>query len=283
MSVLTESEIRKRLGREDLDKITEFVVEKGQIITPSAKSYLSEKNIAIVYEGKTRQPEVKTPEEPKTDSKYREQKRVEFNEISTGEANEKKYRFVTVFGTKLDYKPEHMTHLKGNLLVFKDHKRIIFRGKVDSLEAKIIDAQIFCQSKGMMSLVNDLQETLIFVRSITRAEVLDEDVPEMNLLGLTEDEIRKQSHNPRKYFGIGHEFPDYRMGDVVAAVNGIRTLTREVELAAFQAFKDEYGSVQREDIIRALNRLSSVYWVMMFKIRTKQYDESGGKNEGSIE
>ena len=173
MAVLTESEIRRRLGRENLNEIKEFVVEKGQIITPSAKSYLAEKNIAIVYEGlKERKPEAITSEESEKTPKYREQKRVEFNEISTKEANEKKYRFVTVFGTKLDYKPEHMTHLKGNLLVFKDHKRIVFRGKVDSLEAKILEAQIFCKSKGMQSLVDELQETLIYVRNITRAEVL---------------------------------------------------------------------------------------------------------------
>lgn len=273
MAVLTESEIRKRLAREELNEIKEFVVEKGQIITPSAKSYLAEKNIAIVYEGLP-QRNVPAHKQEKTEeaSKYKEQKRVEFKEISTDGTKEKKYRFVTVFGTKLDYKPEHMTHLKGNLLVFKNHKRIIFRGKIDSLEAKILEAQIFCQSKGMQSLVDELQDVLIFVRNITRAEVLEEDLPEFNLLGLTEDEVRKQSHNPRKYFGIGHEFPDYRMGDVVVAINGIRALTREVELAAFEAFKDEYGSVSREDIIRALNRLSSVFWIIMFKVRTKQYE-----------
>lgn len=276
MAVLTESEIRKRLGRNNPNEIKEFVVEKGLIITPSAKSYLAEKNIAIVYEGltykdcKDKEVKGKVSKEVVNKSGYKEQKTVEFKEVSENET-EKKYRFITVFGTKLDYKPEHMTHLKGNLLVFKDHKRIIFRGKMDSLEAKILDAQILSQNKGMEKLVEELQTILYFVRSITKAEVLEEDLPEINLLGLTEDEIRKQSHNPKKYFGIGHEFPDYKMGDIVVSINGIRTLTREVEIAAFEAFKDEYGSVSREDIIRGLNRLSSVFWVMMFKARTEQY------------
>lgn len=276
MALLTESEIRKRLGRNNPNEIKEFVVEKGLIITPSAKSYLAEKNIAIVYEGltykdcKDKEVKGKVSKEVVNKSGYKEQKTVEFKEVSENET-EKKYRFITVFGTKLDYKPEHMTHLKGNLLVFKDHKRIIFRGKMDSLEAKILDAQILSQNKGMEKLVEELQTILYFVRSITKAEVLEEDLPEINLLGLTEDEIRKQSHNPKKYFGIGHEFPDYKMGDIVVSINGIRTLTREVEIAAFEAFKDEYGSVSREDIIRGLNRLSSVFWVMMFKARTEQY------------
>lgn len=276
MAVLTESEIRKRLGRNNLNAIKEFVVEKGLIITPSAKSYLAEKNIAIVYEGltykdcKETEAKGKVSKEVVNESGYKEQKTVEFKEVSEKET-EKKYKFITVFGTKLDYKPEHMTHLRGNLLVFKDHKRIIFRGKMDSLEAKILEMQILSQNKGMEKLVEELQTILYFVRSITKSEVLEEDLPEINLLGLTEDEIRKQSHNPKKYFGIGHEFPDYKMGDVVVGINSIRTLTREVEIAAFEAFKDEYGSVSREDIIRGLNRLSSVFWVMMFKVRTEQY------------
>ncbi|MFH5796791.1 hypothetical protein ACHM2U_15430 [Clostridium perfringens] len=51
----------------------------------------------------------------------------------------------------------------------------------------------------------------------------------------------------------------------------MRTLTREVELAAYEAFKGEYGQVEREDLIKALNRLSSVFWIMIYKIRTNKY------------
>ncbi|GAA0069625.1 ethanolamine corrinoid cobalamin adenosyltransferase [Clostridium sardiniense] len=262
MAVLTESEIRNRLKRADLNEVKEFVIEKGQIITPSAKSYLAEKNIVLKY---------KDEEENNNSSKYREQKRVEFKEIKSEEPKEKKYKYVTVFGTKLDYKPEHMTHLKGNLLVFKDHKRIVFRGRMDTLESKILESQILCQKNGIPKLVDELQEMLIFVRNMIRAEVLDEDLNDFTLLGLKEDELRAQSHNPKKYFGIGHEFPDYRMGEVVVSINSLRALTREVELAAFEAFKGEYGSVTREDIIRGLNRLSSAFWIMIFKVRTNKY------------
>ena len=31
-----------------------------------------------------------------------------------------------------------MTHLRGNVLVFKDHPRIAFRGYIDLLEAEIL-------------------------------------------------------------------------------------------------------------------------------------------------
>lgn len=251
MGVLTESEVRKRIGHTD---VKEFYIEKGQIITPSAKSYLTDKNIVLKY--------VNSLDE------------IEKNKSSEEKANvkqEKKYKYVTVFGANLDEKPEHMTSLNGNLLVFKDHKRIILRGKVDSLEARILQAQILCQKHEMKKLLKDLQEVLVFVRTIMRCEVLEEKLEEFKLLGLTPEELREQSHYPKKYFGIGHEFPNYEMGEMVVEINSIRTLTREVELAAYEAFKGEYGQVEREDLIKALNRLSSVFWIMIYKIRTNKY------------
>ena len=60
---------------------------------------------------------------------------------------------------------------------------------------------------------------------------------------------------------------------MVANLNKLRTLTRESELVAYRAFKDEYGQATREDLIRALNRLSSLFWIMMFKYLTDQYKE----------
>lgn len=251
MGVLTESEVRKQVVNKEL---TEFYVQKGQIITPSAKSYLKDKNISLKY----------------VDSLDEIQKTKEKEAIKESE-KEKEYKYVTVFGANLDEKPEHMTSLRGNLLVFKDHKTIVLRGKIDSLESKILETQILCQKNDMNKLLKDLQEILDFVRNIMRCEVLEEKLDDFKLLGLTPQELREQSHYPKKYFGIGHEFPSYEMGEMVVAINSIRSLTREVELAAYEAFKGEYGQVEREDLIKALNRLSSVFWIMIYKVRTNKY------------
>ncbi|MGL5244963.1 MAG: hypothetical protein ACRC7R_07325, partial [Sarcina sp.] len=51
MGVLTESEVRRILSRESSNELKEFIISKGQIITPSAKSYLSERNIVLKYDG----------------------------------------------------------------------------------------------------------------------------------------------------------------------------------------------------------------------------------------
>lgn len=256
MSVLTESSIRSLLGREDLKKLKKFKIKKGDIITPSAKSYLAEHSIELVYVEKDVE-----KEEVKEEVKIIEVQK------------EKEYKYKTVFGAELEVKPEHMTHLVGNLLVFKDHKRIIFRGKIDSLEAKILEIQIICFKLGMNKLVDDLQEILEFVRKILRCEVLDEKLEDFNIQGMTKSELREKSHNPQKYFGIGHEMPKYDMGEVVVGLNSLRTKTREVELVAYEAFKGEYGAVTREDLITALNRLSSVFWIMIFKVRTGEYKQ----------
>ena len=106
-----------------------------------------------------------------------------------------------------------------------------------------------------------------------RCEVLSEPLEDFSLQGMTEKDLREKSHNPKKYFGIGHEMPTYEMGEIVAALNILRTLTRETELSAYEAFKGEYGQVEREDLIRALNRLSSVFWIMIFKVRTGKYEK----------
>ncbi|MDB0438871.1 cobalamin adenosyltransferase [Clostridioides difficile] len=252
MSVLTENQIRKEM-RENKGNITEYYIEKGQIITPLAKSYLAEKKIEIKY----------------IDNISNENN--ENKEAKKETVKEESYKYKTVFGAKLNEKPEHMTHLNGNLLVFKDHKRIILRGKIDSLESKILEVQVLCNKKSLGKLVNELQEILEFVRNIMRCEVLEEKLDSFKLLGLSEKELREQSHNPKKYFGIGHEFPTYKMGEEVVLINSIRTSTREAELCAYEAFKGEYGEVEREDLIKALNRLSSVFWIMIYKIRTGQY------------
>ncbi|MBQ7953992.1 MAG: cobalamin adenosyltransferase, partial [Clostridia bacterium] len=60
--------------------------------------------------------------------------------------NEGKYS--TVFGGVLTNKPEHMTHLRGNTLVFKDHPVIKYRGALDYLESKIICTQVIADKKG---------------------------------------------------------------------------------------------------------------------------------------
>lgn len=258
MAVLTESMLRSQILKDKLQGPV-LKLPQGTVLTPSAKSYLQEKKITIEFAGS---------KESVSEEKY--ERPWNFPEKKQKQAESPlKYRLIQ--GGFIDEKPEHLTSLHTNLLVYKDHKRIIFRGKLDSLEAKIIDAQLKVSESGLISLAEDLQEMLEFVRTILRAEVLGEELTAFRLLNMEEKEIREKSHHPEKYFGSGHFYPDYRMGEGIVLLNGIRTITRETELAAYQAFKQEDGSSERDDIILALNRLSSLCWVMMFKYKTGDY------------
>lgn len=172
-------------------------------------------------------------------------------------------------------KPEHMTHLRGDYLVYKDHPRIAFRGAIDSLESEIIWLQTQTEKAHMERLTADLEEIIKMIRWLLRCEVSGEPVGEMILQGLNTDELRAHSHHPSQYYGMHHFLPTYKHGEIVARLNRLRTKARETELVAYRAFKKENGDVEREDIIQMLNRLSSLFWIMMFKYLTGLYGKKG--------
>ncbi|MGV8981828.1 cobalamin adenosyltransferase [Clostridium sp.] len=250
MSLLTESELRKQLKNTD---IKEYEVVKGVIITPSAKQYLQDKNIKLVI--------VDTLGAKK-----------QSNSDGVTEAEGKIFpKFICLQGGYVEEKPEHMTQLYGNKLVPKDHRRIEFRGRLDSLQSKILEVQVMASKLKNEGVAKDLEEILCFVRNILRAEVLEEKLPEFSLIGMSEDELREISHNPNKYFNMDHFMPNYKMGEIVIELNSIRSNAREVEICSFKAFKDIDGEITRKDIIRYLNRLSSCLYVMMFKFLSGKY------------
>ncbi|WP_455715294.1 cobalamin adenosyltransferase [Anaerosporobacter sp.] len=261
MALLTENDIRKLFGEKVLMEKGEFFLEKDMILTPSARSYLADKNIIIRtdhLDGKNRY--------SKEDSIGKKEKVMQVEE-------QKEEIYETLFGITLHEKPEHMTHLRGNLLVFKDNGRIALRGAIDSLESEIILVQIAAQKEGSKKLVDDLEEIIRFIRSLLRSEITGDSISDFHLQGLEPKEIREQSYHPSKYFGVKHFLPTYKHGEMVAHLNKLRTLTRRTELIAFKAFKTEENKVERVDIIRAFNRLSSLFWIMMFKYITDKYKD----------
>ena len=181
-----------------------------------------------------------------------------------------KYR--TLFGAALNEKPEHMTHLKGNVLVFKDHPRIAFRGWIDALEAEILLTQQAAAGEGYGALAGELEEVLGFVRRYIRFDVLDEPVGAIELCGYTPEQLREYSHYPEKHFGQPHFLACYTDGPALLAVNKLRTVVRQTELAAYAAFRDADGNVTRGDMILGLNRLSSLMWIFMIKLKAGRYE-----------
>ena len=238
MALLTEERVRQMSDNGTRGPV---VVARGDVLTPSARSFLREHRVEVVY------PQGKEEDAP-------------------GAA-----RYQTAFGVGLEEKPEHMTHLRGNILVFKDHPRIAFRGMIDLLEGEIALCQQVCVREGVPALAEELEEVLDFVRHFIRFDVLSEPVGEVRLCGMTPEELRERSHYPEKYYGQGHFLIHYTDSPAILAVNKVRAVVRQTELAAYRAFRDENGGVARGDIILGLNRLSSLLWIMMIRLKAGDY------------
>ena len=204
-----------------------FFLGKGDQLTPGARDWLSRERI-----------EVRSADQAKIET----------------------YRLLG--GGYVTEKPEHMTHLHSDVLVSKTHPRIAFRGAIDALEAEIVLCQLVAET-----VRKELGEILALARLLIRCEVLNEPVPEEKLCGLTQDEIRKRSHFPQDHYGQPHFMPEYTDGAAILHINKCRCKARQAELAAVRAFVDDEGNVARADILKALNRMSSMLYILMIRLK----------------
>ena len=202
-----------------------FFLASGDSLTPSARDFLTRERIEIL-----------PAEQAKIDE------------------------FVLENGAIFREKPEHYTHLRGNVLVSKAHPVIAFRGAMDSLQAEILLAQLVCVKERQA-----LGEILTLARNLIRWDVMEEPVKLDRLCGLTDRELRAHSHDPKKYYGVPHFMPEYTDGEAVARLNRCRCAARAAELAAAHAFTDS-----RPDILQALNRMSSMLYLLMIQAKKER-------------
>ena len=256
MKAVTETFLRS-LFRNHSAK--QFTLAEGQILTPSARAFLTDRHVEILLSG------AESERKEKTLPQVRE------NSPETVPESAERPRYVSARdGGEFSAKPEFMTHLKGNHLVTKDHGRIIFRGKLDSFESSVLLLQSKAFEKGKDKMVQDLEDILDWARQIMKAEVLEIPLEKSTVLGLTPDQMRQYSHNPKKAFGVEHILPSADMGEWLLGLNALRSQSREVEIAGVTAFHREF-EIQRQDILTALNRMSSVIYIMMAKERAGVY------------
>lgn len=216
-----EAAVRANLRNREGKRV--FVLGKSDTLTPSARDFLSRERIAIL-----------TP------------------------AEMKKEHWRLLSGGFTEGKPEHMTHLNGDVLVPKTHPRIRFRGAMDTLEAELL----LCGS--------GVRPILELARRLLRCDVLEEPVGEISLYGLSEDRQRQLSHFPQEHFGIAHFMPDFSDSRELLQLNRCRCAARAAELAAAEAFADRDGNPTRPDILRALNRMSSMLYILMLQAKAEK-------------
>ena len=150
---------------------------RGKILTPAAREYLQSRKIKIVKAGQQPQPRIVATEVPPMPE-------VTIPAPAPVPAPPPapapiKPKFVDYeSGAFYMEKPEHMTHLVGNVLVVKNHPRILFRGKLDSLQSAVVLAQVDIHERGgSKALIDDLGDILNILREMMRCDVLDEPFP----------------------------------------------------------------------------------------------------------
>lgn len=242
-----------------------YYVPEGKILTPAAREYLQQRKIKIA---KGEPPEA-APAEPAAPA-------APAPAAAPAAAPTAKYRDHETGAFYME-KPEHMTQLFGNELVTKNHPRILFRGKLDSLQAMVVLDQALIAAGGNQKLVDDLGSILDNLREMMRCDVLDETYCRQTIIGLTHQELRERSHNPQKFFGIKQMLlPDYTMGRDYALLNQLRAAVRETEVAAATAFLTG-SKCTRPDIMEELNRLSSALHIMMCMYLAGMYGKEDGR------
>jgi ethanolamine utilization cobalamin adenosyltransferase len=242
--ILTEADLRAQLLPADTK---EYNASRDTFVTPAAKDFLRERGIALVVGGEQAAGN-RMPVEP-----IEKKGNATYINAATRQGYSKK--------------PEEMTHLRSNLLVPKTHPRIQFRGKIDSLEAKVLELQVTAAEEGYPEICGHLGEVLSLLKLILAAEVKEEPLQGFTLMGLDEAGLRHVSHNVKAEIGIDHPVPHYSMGRLAIGLNSLRTEIRRVELAAVSTFTDPV----RLDIIQALNRLSSGVYILFCRFLAGDY------------
>ena len=64
--------------------------------------------------------------------------------------------------------------------------------------------------------------------------------------------------------------PEYMDGEAILWLNRARCAAREAELRAVAAFTDRDGVPTRVDILQALNRMSSMLYILMIRLKKER-------------
>lgn len=266
-SFITESWLRQEFG---LSPGSEIHLPAHSRLTPSAAQLLAERQIRTRYiddEGR-----VFLADDSAVDGEQASQQATRVHPLTS--ANKRPDSFCAVCNSHVEKKTELLTLLDNSALVPKTHPRIRLRGKLDTLIAQTVVVQTqFDPSQKYPLLHKLLADIRSYMGSVLRSEVTGETLLPLSMGELNEEAIHSVSHQPLKYLGHDHLLPEEDHGANVALLNLLRALVREVELDACGVFLKDDFSLEREDIVQGLNRLSSALYVLMLITRVS---ESGG-------
>lgn len=169
-------------------------------------------------------------------------------------------------GEAVQRKADGLTQLSAWHFVAKNHPRIKFRGKVDSLHALVLMTQHQSAQAEQAWLTDALGSLAAYCREITSAEYNERNIADLTLAEADAEQIHAVTHDPRATLGIDHLTINELDPQLQHWLNMCRTSSRELELIAIDTFGNSPHSSPGASICHALNRLSSAFYYLQLRL-----------------
>lgn len=242
-----------------------YEIEKGTVLTPSAKQFIADKGIELVIASENKNKNETSKNDENLSSSEKNDKQENYIE---------RYKYTGVNGEFYLEKPDYMTPIEGNTLLLKSNKKIVFKAKVEAfLSELLLVAKEFEISVENEKLIKDMESIIKFVNNILISESLDKAFEEQNLLdGKNLNLIQEIARNPKEYLGRGHLLElTLKSNIIVFKLNRLKTLARELETFAVEYFV-QGDKIYRKDLLHAFNVLSSAIYIMILKADKEEYN-----------
>lgn len=161
---------------------------------------------------------------------------------------------------------EGKTSYLGNEVVEKKDERLEMRGAFDGLLARAVLTSAYAQHFGYSNIISGAQDIVRVMRMLVHADATSEAPQVDSILGMSLDELRDVSYNPKSELGLDHYYPDEHTDLMTAYLNMLRTDIRRTELLAYRL---PDGCVP-EETKKVLNRLSSAAYILMLECRSER-------------
>lgn len=256
--IVTEADLRDQLRRPSVGALVH--VPAGARLSPSAADFVKQWSLQLV--------DPKAMQEPQTAQSENSHDHESWDKKSVFPVQLKgDLPTCEVCGSPVKHKPSQLTQLNAKHFAPKTHPRIILRGRLDSLHALVMLTQRMAKEENESALVRDLGTVAAYCRELTSAEYNEREVHELSLQTWDIEQIHKATHDPKGILGIDHLTIDENEPVLQHMLNMARTMSREIEITAMEAFPDPnhtYGA----SICHAFNRLSSTFYFLQLRMKS---------------
>ena len=161
MTIVTEADLRDQLRRPTQG--AQVAVPVGARLSPAAADFVKHWGLELVENPAQEPAGASRPQDSSSGISWDTASRFPVTPLEEAPR-------CTCCGTAVEQKSDAMTQLNACHYAMKNHPRIRFRGRMDSLHAYVLMAQVRAAASGLTGLVRDLGTVAAYCREITSAE-----------------------------------------------------------------------------------------------------------------